>query len=152
MNWSAENIFVYLSFDLILIASISNQQTIHLHMLDATFGPSTRELLKILCVFLLEAWNVQRSFSFMNRIHYRIRNSISTDLLGAFATINRHDNNAYMSIHLHRMMVSFTFYWGLYLLDICTFRRLLNLWYRFLQNLNPATRSFRTPNFIFIVL
>ena len=49
----------------------------------------------------------------------------------------------------------FHFLLTLYLLDICTFSGLLSLWYWFLQNLNPKTRtlrSLRTPNFTFIEL
>ena len=156
MNWSDEDLFVYVNYDLILITSILNQPA------DATFAECMMLPLsqapeifwKYYASFLLEAWKVESSSSFTNRIHNRLRNNNSVDLFTAFAVIAKHDHTILslkkinMSAHPDMMMEFFNFY----LLDICTFCRLLSLWYWILQNLNPKTWSLRTSNFIFIVL
>ena len=105
---------------------------LHLQHASLYICPQDSGILNIYCVsFLLEARKVARSFSFVNRIHNRLRNSISTDLLKAFAVIARHVNairvlssnveNKYISIQPHRVIAFFTFLLTLYLLDICTF-------------------------------
>ena len=96
--------------------------------------PKIPKLLKMLCIFLLKAGKAQRSFSFINWMHSRLSNSITTDLLGAFAIIARQGHRililkinmciACVSIHPHRMMASFSFCWNLknlYLLSVIKF-------------------------------
>ena len=95
MNWSDEDLFVYGNYDSILIISIFNQHA------DATFTacltlhlPQAPEYFWRYCAsFLLEVWKTERSFSFINRIQHRLRNSISTNLLWAFAVITRHGHS-----------------------------------------------------------
>ena len=83
---------------------------------------NTRKLLKILWIIPVGKVEVERSFSFIRRIHKWLRNSISTGLLGDLAVNVMCDytilvletdlSNAYrmsMSIHPDSMMVSSIF-------------------------------------------
>ena len=91
MNYSDEDIFVYVNYDSILITSILNQH------FDATFAPcfavhlpQASESLWYCPSLLLEVWKAERPFTFINRIHKRLLNSISRYLLRASAAIARH--------------------------------------------------------------
>ena len=89
MNWPDEDLFVYANYDLTLTTSILNQDadaafvaclTLYLHQAPQYFW-------RFCTSFLLEAWKAERSFSFTNRIHHRLCNTISTDLLRAFSVV-----------------------------------------------------------------
>ena len=122
----------------ILIASILNQ-----HANDAFVACLTLHLAQAVEnfwryweFFLLASWKAERSFFFINRIHSRPRNSISTDLLGTFAVISRHGHTILILKQIYPVPIwastliewwHHDFLLTLYLLDICTFCRLLRL-------------------------
>ena len=82
-------------------------------MLDTTFIPNTRNILKMLCIIPVGSVKTKRSFPTIRWIHKRLRSGMSTNLLGGLAINAMYGSmiilktsiyNVYVGIHPQKEM------------------------------------------------